>query len=114
MNARPADSHRNARATLLARAAELRDRLERVRSDLGRQREPLPRDSDDAAIAMENDEVLDAIERAASRELLLVAAALERIDQGVYGLCATCAGEIESERLRTVPYASHCRGCAPD
>ena len=60
---------------------------------------------------MENDEVLEAIERAATRELEHIEAALERINQGVYGLCAKCAGEIDAERLRVVPYATHCRAC---
>ncbi len=105
------DRLRRTRAGLLARSAELRERLGRVHSDLRRVREPLPRDAPDAAIAMENDEVLAAIERAASRELEHIEAALERIDQGVYGLCTKCAGEIDAERLRVVPYASQCRAC---
>lgn len=105
------DRHRAARAVLLARAAELRDRLRRVHSDYRREREPLPRDAPDAAIAMENDEVLEAIESAATRELEHIEAALERIDQGVYGLCTKCAGAIDVERLRAVPYAVHCRAC---
>lgn len=105
------DRLRSARATLLARAAELRNRLQRVHSDLRREREPLPRGASDAAIAMENDEVLEAIECAASRELEHIEAALERVDQGVYGLCAKCAGEIDAERLRVVPYATHCMAC---
>lgn len=105
------DQLRTARTSLLARSAELRDRLRRVRSDLRREREPLPRDAPDAAIALENDEVLEAIERAAAVELGHIEAALERIDQGVYGLCTKCAGAIDAERLRVVPYAAYCRTC---
>ncbi len=105
------DQTRTARASLLALAAELRDRVRRVQADLQREREPLPRDSADAAIALENDEVLEALERAASRELQHIEAALERIDQGVYGLCSRCAGEIEPTRLQAVPYAATCRNC---
>ncbi|HEX5162303.1 MAG TPA: hypothetical protein VFV88_11310 [Steroidobacteraceae bacterium] len=113
MKPHPDDKWNAIRATLLARAAELRDRLQRVRSDLGRQREPLPRDFDDAAIVKENDEVLEAIEGAATRELGLIEAALGRIEQGVFGLCVNCAGEIDARRLQVVPYASHCRQCSP-
>jgi RNA polymerase-binding transcription factor DksA len=108
------DRERTSRAALLARAAELRDRLKRVRADLSRQREPLPRDSADAAIAMENDEVLAALEHTAARELRLIDDALERIEHGLYGLCIRCATEIDAARLRSVPYASHCRSCAPE
>jgi len=111
MNTMHDDRLRAARATLMARSTELRNRLLRIRSDLGREREPLPRDAADAAIAMENDEVLQAIETAATRELEHIEAALERINQGVYGLCAKCAAEIDAERLRVVPFATHCRTC---
>jgi RNA polymerase-binding transcription factor len=114
MNHSPDDKARSARAALLARAAELRDRLHRVRSDLRRERAPLPRDSADAAIVVENDEVLEALERGAARELELIDSALTRIEQGVFGLCVTCTDEIDAARIRTVPYALQCRECASD
>lgn len=101
------------RSSLLSRAAELRDRVDRVRSDLKRERDPMPKDFSDAAIRMENDEVLEAIEQSATLELNAVNAALERISQGTFGLCVQCAGEIEAERLTAVPHATHCRRCAP-
>jgi RNA polymerase-binding transcription factor DksA len=108
------DFNRDARVRLLARGAELRERLYRVRRDLRREREPLPRDADDAAIVVENDEVLEAIERAAERELRLIDAALERVDQGLFGVCIRCGGEIDPRRLKAVPHASFCGDCAPD
>ena len=114
MNYATDERARAARAGLLGRAAELRDRLLRVRGDLKREREPLPRDSTDAAIAVENDEVLEALERSAARELELIDAALTRIEQGVFGLCVTCAREIDAGRIRAVPYALQCQACASD
>jgi RNA polymerase-binding transcription factor len=114
MNYASDERQRAARAGLVGRAAELRERLQRVRGDLKREREPLPRDSADAAIAVENDEVLAAIERSAARELELIDAALARIEQGVFGLCVTCSREIDAERIRAVPYALQCRTCASD
>ena len=108
------DRDRMARASLLARAAELRDRLHRVRSDLRREREPLPRDSADAAIAQENDEVLEALERTAARELALIDDALGRIDGGFFGLCSRCGNDIDAKRLQFVPHAAFCQDCAPD
>jgi len=114
MNARPDDLQRTVRVELLSRAGELRERLQRLRSDLRRERDPLPRDAPEAAIAMENDEVLEAIEHSATRELEHIDAALERIGQGVFGLCVKCAAEIDAGRLRAVPYATHCRRCAPE
>jgi len=114
MKASPDDRVRAARTTLLARAAELRDRLQRVRSDLRREREPLPRDSDDAAIAQENDEVLEALETTAARELSLIDSAMDRIDGGLFGLCTRCGDDIDPQRLQAVPHAPFCRECAPD
>jgi RNA polymerase-binding transcription factor DksA len=113
MNPISDDHRRAARATLLARAAELRERLQRVRGDLKREREPLPRDSADAAIAVENDEVLMAIEQTAMRELSFLDSALERMEHGAYGVCAACSSPIDGGRLRAVPYATHCAQCAP-
>jgi RNA polymerase-binding transcription factor DksA len=41
-----------------------------------------------------------------------VAAAIERIDRGVYGRCENCGGDIPEERLDALPYARHCTPCA--
>jgi DnaK suppressor protein len=100
-----------ARAALLARAAELRDRLQRVRADLQREREPLPRDFADAAMMTENDEVLEAIESTAHAELAHVERALTRLDLGTFGHCENCGAFIGAARLKAVPYATRCAAC---
>lgn len=114
MNTVSDDQLRNARQRLLSRGAELRDRLQRVKSDLRREREPLPGDSADAAIVVENDEVLQALEDSAARELRHIELALERLAQGVFALCEKCGAEIDDGRLTAVPYATTCRTCARD
>lgn len=102
------------RDRLLIRSAELEDRLTRVRKDLGRQNEPLPKDFSDAAIAMENDEILAAIEKSTVEELDRIHLALERLEAGTFPICEKCGQEIGAERLRAVPYATRCRRCEPD
>ena len=114
MNTPSEDQLRSVRQRLLERGAELRERIARVRSDLGRVREPLPRDSSDAAIVIENDEVLEAIEQSAAGELRNIERALQRIEVGTFSLCERCGAEIDAERLIAVPYATHCRDCARD
>ena len=114
MNTPSDDQLRNTRQKLLARGAELRDRLDRVNRDLKREREPLPRDSADAAIAVENDEVLEAIEKTARGELLRIELALKRLEEGTFALCEKCGAEIDAQRLQAIPYASMCRNCAHD
>ncbi len=37
--------------------------------------------------------------------------ALARLDQGDYGYCAECAGEISAQRLRALPFAVRCMAC---
>lgn len=38
--------------------------------------------------------------------------ALRRIDEGTYGKCKLCGGEIEIERLEAIPYTDICSSCA--
>jgi DnaK suppressor protein len=106
------DEGRRARDWLLARGAQLRDRLARVQADLRRETNPLPRDSADAAIVVENDEILAALEQATRRELALIDSAMQRLEQGLHSICETCGGKIEADRLRIVPFASQCVTCA--
>ena len=38
-------------------------------------------------------------------------AALERLEQGEFGICTACGNAISDERLNAVPYAALCRNC---
>lgn len=114
MNTTNDESLRVVRARLVARGDELRDRIQRVGQDLHRTNNPLPRDAPDAAIAVENDEVLQALDETARRELNLIEGALERIEAGTFAHCEICGADIEAARLAAVPYATRCRHCARD
>jgi RNA polymerase-binding transcription factor DksA len=102
------------RQALQARRAELRTRSSRVSADLRREREPLAADFADQAIQRSNDEVLGAIGDSADEEAHLIELALRRLDEGRYGLCVSCGGEIAPRRLEAVPYAERCASCASD
>ena len=41
-----------------------------------------------------------------------IEAALERIEDGVYGSCVECSGKIPKTRLNAIPYTPHCVKCA--
>ena len=43
--------------------------------------------------------------------LVAVEAALDRIDDGSYGLCESCARPIAEERLEALPYTPFCIEC---
>ena len=94
---------------LLARQADLIARLAAIEQALD---ERQTSDWDDLAIAREDDEVLEATGLSGQQELRKIAAALERIDHGNYGVCVKCGAAIGDERLNVLPYTPVCRSCA--
>ena len=93
---------------LLNRQRELNARLHKIEADF---EEPKNPDSDDRAIERNNDEVLDELGQVGQDELKAIAAALERIAKGTYGICTRCGRPISRERLDAVPYAPLCDIC---
>jgi DnaK suppressor protein len=63
--------------------------------------------ADHASIILDR-EVDETLEENASRMIVEIDEALERISAGTYGLCAKCGGAIPEERLAAVPYATLC------
>ncbi len=53
-----------------------------------------------------------AMRRRSLRAREEIATALETIDEGEYGVCVGCQGQIARERLEAVPHALTCPGCA--
>ena len=47
----------------------------------------------------------------ARRQLEHIEAALRRLDEGTYGMCAECGEAIPPARLRVLPYACRCIRC---
>ncbi len=45
------------------------------------------------------------------RILQLVSEALQRLNNGGYGLCVACHDEVQAKRLDAVPWARHCLEC---
>lgn len=88
---------------------ELRHRLEQIDATLD---ETPDHDLADQAIEIEDDEVLEAVGRAGQQEIQQLEAALTRISNGTYGICAKCGDEISDARLDAVPFAMVCRTCA--
>ncbi|HEX2546768.1 MAG TPA: TraR/DksA family transcriptional regulator [Ramlibacter sp.] len=92
------------------RRSELRALLQRA-SELAPERAPDVIDFKDLA-AEDRQALLDDVtwEHAAG-ELAQVAAALRRIDEGSYGLCADCGEPIAQARLRALPATPFCTFC---
>lgn len=97
---------------LRVRRAELLTRQRRVDNDLARRNEPLVADSSDQAIQLQNDETLQEIGEAARCEIQAIDEALERLGQGLYGICKVCGDDIPAARLRAIPHATTCVDCS--
>jgi RNA polymerase-binding transcription factor DksA len=74
-------------------------------------REPEDEDLDEPTVDLDEDVALECL-TADRDELLLIRAALKRIDDGSYGRCLSCRRVISSRRLRVLPEAPTCLRCA--
>lgn len=101
---------------------ELRERLERqlreVRGFLGRLGQEtreleldVPQDSADRSVASVSQETL--FEQASHRrqQLRRIEGALRRMDDGSFGTCQSCEGEIARRRLEALPWSQYCLEC---
>jgi RNA polymerase-binding transcription factor DksA len=102
-------THDTMKARLIARRAELTHQMEIIERDLDK---PAPKDSEDAASERQGDEVLESLGAHDATEVRAIDAALARMDNGTYGLCAKCGEDIAPARLEAVPTTPLCRNCA--
>ena len=97
------------REDLLAKAAQLRARVDKVQGHL---RSPSNPDWQERATELENDEVLESLDTQGRNELEHIERALRRMESGVYGVCEQCEVEIPVGRLRALPFTTTCVRCA--
>jgi DnaK suppressor protein len=102
-------NHDAARRQLQQRLAELLERVRKIEGDL---RSAHDRDWPERATELQNDEVLEGLDEMGIAEARSIGAALNRIDQGRYGLCVSCGGAIGAKRLAAIPTAITCLSCA--
>lgn len=94
----------------------LKDRKEFLESSLDQIESELDaapsKDFEDRATEREGDEVMESLGNAELLELKQINAALQRHEDGSFGICVNCGREISAERLAVVPHAARCRFCA--
>ena len=102
--------------TYKALKIELQDRLAALQSRLSSLKKDATQshsgDSAEQAQERENDEVVDAIGNETAQSIRVIQSALERIENGTYGVCDNCGEEIGRARLEAVPEATRCVACA--
>ena len=91
---------------------ELTHRIEAIDTDVHHKKEPVEKDFAEQVTQCENDEVLAALDEEAQQTVMLIDAALARINDGSYGICSSCGIKIPDERLAALPYATTCVKCA--
>ncbi len=99
----------------------LREELEAERASLRRELEELgygseglkydPNFADSSQVTAERGET-EALATTLTTNLIEVERALAKFDQGTYGLCEGCKGEIAPARLEAMPAARYCISCA--
>ena len=97
-------------------AHELKARLAVLGGDIARietaLRAPLDADFAEQAAELEGQDALHGIEGSHLAEAQAIHAALARIAEGSYGICANCGTESPEARLRAMPTATRCVKCA--
>ena len=96
-------------AALMRRLRQLDTRLHAIEAELDA---PRARDWEEAATEREGDEVLERLGQSGEAEIARIRAALGRIRDGSYGICAGCGEQISAERLDVLPETPLCRHCA--
>ncbi len=95
-------------SVLRNRLKELTQRLSEVETELDKPADP---DVEERAVEREGDEVLEGLGNAGLKEIRMIEAALERVEEGTFGFCVACGEPISQERLTLVPHAARCRNC---
>ena len=87
--------------------------MERIASETARLNQPIESTTEwvDQARLITTRELQSALLAQAQQHLEHIEAALRRLDEGTYGICAVCGGPINPERLRALPYATTCVKC---
>ena len=100
------------RARLLDRFDELKTRHAKIDARLHHTDGALSSDSGEQALELENDQVLEGLDTSTRTEMTAILGAVQRIDAGTFGVCATCEGPIAEGRLNAMPTTTQCIDCA--
>jgi DnaK suppressor protein len=95
----------------------LEDRRREIHEKLRSLRETLPveasevRDVEEQSVDDFVQEVDFALMQMKSETLRKIDEAIQRLEDGSYGACLECGGEIAAARLSALPFAERCRSC---
>jgi DnaK suppressor protein len=108
------------RERYLVLKAMLEERRREIQEKLRSLRESIPADAPDVRDVEEQSvddfvqEVDLALMQMKSETLKKIDQAISRLEDGTYGRCQECEGEIPAVRLKALPFAALCRDCQED
>lgn len=87
--------------------------LERIVAETARLNQPIELTPEplDRARLITTRELQSALLAQAQQHLEHIEAALKRLEDGTYGICAICSAPIHPDRLNILPYATTCVKC---
>ena len=92
--------------------AELSARVSRTHRHLHEREHAISAKFDEQVIEMAAGELVHNLDSGGRDELRRIEKALERLSEGIYGVCTSCGEDIPVPRLEAVPYAEECIDCA--
>jgi len=103
------------RASLESEQKRLREELEQIEtnsnlSEERREGSPFGKREEEATESLELEKRL-ALEKQVAEHLAEVEHALQKFEEGTYGLCDSCGQSIAPDRLEALPHASLCVAC---
>ncbi|MCD6319299.1 MAG: RNA polymerase-binding protein DksA [Candidatus Desulfofervidaceae bacterium] len=96
---------------LLKQREALLEQARRTMSSLSQEGEEVPADLADRASLEAGRNFLLRIRDRERKLIAKIDEALQKIENGTYGICELCGQEIEEERLKARPVASYCIEC---
>jgi len=98
------------REFLTKRLEELLSQADDTVSGMTDPKDNFPDPTDRAALEADRNFMLRIRDRE-SKLIHKIKSALERIENGIFGICETCGGEISIKRLKARPVTSQCIEC---
>jgi DnaK suppressor protein len=95
---------------LTARLQELLDQADDTVSGMTSQKESFPDPTDRASMEADRNFMLRIRDRE-NKLIKKIKKALERIDEGTFGICEKCGEDISIERLKARPVTTQCIEC---
>lgn len=96
---------------LIKKEKELHARMEQLKIEASHHGNPISADFEEQAVEREGEDVIEEVGRVTQKELAEIKVALERIENGTYGVCGECGDPIALKRLEALPFVMYCTDC---